>query len=173
MSIYLSTHILSLSPLFPSNSGSGSPSVYLFIFIRIYLYRSIFHNFYLPINLSLYRTVQSRVLNLGEGCSLERRLKLLARIVRAAVPNFVLCGPIKHTDYSNIVRGNTSLTVQITGTVPYRTVPHVTARYSTEEACGVHKSHGGTVYSYNIVFRCTMIQTLLIYCYTLNMFPLR
>ena len=54
-------------------------------------------------------TVQTRASISGEGCSLERRLGLLARIVRATVPNCVLCGPIKHKDYLNVVRGNISL----------------------------------------------------------------
>ena len=133
MSIYISTHILSLSPLFPSNSCSGSPSLYLFLSKYLSISWSIFHNVVSSLLKSSsklchvgytvlyrcsclryrtvrYRTVQSRASNSGEGCSLESRLELLAKIVRATVPNCVLCGPIKHKDYLNVVRGNSSLT---------------------------------------------------------------
>ncbi len=51
-SIYLSTHILSLSHLFPSNSGSGSP--YLSLSLSLYLSISIYLSILLSIYLSIY-----------------------------------------------------------------------------------------------------------------------
>ena len=56
-------------------------------------------------------TVQSRALNSGEGCSLEKRLELLAKIVRAAAPRCVPCAMIEQKDYLNVVQGNSSLSV--------------------------------------------------------------